>query len=86
MFVLWIVLIIGAIWLFTDSFVGHRGSRCYGHRSHNKYMDNHSKYMDNHRTHYENKERPEDLARKRFARGEITREEFEEIMATLKRK
>ena len=79
MFGLWIVLILGAIWLFNDGFVGHRNSRCYGHRSHNK-------YMENHRTHYENEERPEDLARKRFARGEITREEFEDIMSTLKRK
>lgn len=31
-------------------------------------------------------ERPEDIARKRLAKGEITQEEFEDIMTTLKRK
>ena len=29
-------------------------------------------------------ERPEEIARKRLAKGEITREEFEDIMSTLK--
>ena len=77
MFVLWIVLIIGAIWLFTDGFTGYRHSRGYHYCSNNK-------YMDGNRNHYENKESPEELARKRLAKGEITSEEFENIMATLK--
>ncbi|MFN2364104.1 MAG: SHOCT domain-containing protein [Halarsenatibacteraceae bacterium] len=78
MFGLWIILIIGAIWLFTDGFTGHRHSRGYHYCSDNKYMNGHS-------DHYENKESSEELARQRLAKGEISREEFEDIMVTLKR-
>lgn len=74
MFILWIVLIIGAVWFFTDGFAGQKSFRRSDHRYDDKYMEGH----------YEQKERPEDLARKRLAKGEITKAEFQDIMDTLR--
>lgn len=63
---LWIVVIIGAIWLIKEI------------------VSRDSNTSNNYRAGVnQKKDTPEEVARKRLARGEISREEFEEIMKSL---
>ena len=68
MVLLWIVVIIGAIWLIKEVVA-----------------DNNSGSRSNNISHTDRqRETPEEITRKRLARGEISREEFEEILMGLR--
>jgi len=64
---LWIVVIIGAIWLIKEIVSDNNSS-----------SSNNISYPERHR------DTPEEIARKRLARGEISREEFEKILQGLR--
>ena len=76
MMILWVVIIIGAIWLIKEVVSDKNDDRRY-------YQEQDERYR---RDSYKDKEPPEEIARKRLAKGEITREEYEEIIETLKKK
>ncbi len=75
MMIFWIVIIIGVIWLIKEVFTDKRNDRHYYREQDNRYRQDSN--PDN--------ERPEEIARKRLAKGEITRDEYEEIIETLKK-
>jgi putative membrane protein len=68
MFIFWLVIIIGALWLLSrlfpsgDEDVSHQSSSRHGDRG----------------------ESPLDILRQRYARGEITREEFDQMRRDLR--
>ena len=75
MMIFWVVIIIGVIWLIKEVLTDKRDDRHYYQEQDHKYRRNSN--PDN--------ERPEEIARKRLAKGEITREEYEEIIETLRK-
>ena len=76
MMILWIVIIIGAIWLIKEVLSDKNDDRRY-------YREQDDRYR---RSSHTDKESPEEIAQQRLAKGEITREEYEEILETLKKK
>ncbi len=67
MFVFWILIIVGAIWLVLEI-----------KKSNNKTANTQNNSQKSSLT-------PEELAKMRLARGEISREEFEEIISSLEK-
>ncbi|SDM47930.1 putative membrane protein [Halarsenatibacter silvermanii] len=72
MVLIWIIIIIGAIWLIKEMI-----SSGSNNSNSDDYKDDYKVEAD------EEKDTPAEIARKRLARGEISREEFEEIMQSL---
>lgn len=74
MIVLWILIIVGAIWLIKEVLSNKKHDR-------HDYQEQTDRYEQNS---HNDKESPEEIARKRLAKGEINQEEYEKIIATLK--
>ncbi|MGM0414204.1 MAG: SHOCT domain-containing protein [Bacillota bacterium] len=74
MVVLWIIIIVGAIWLIKENISSKNNNSQYSQHDADRYRNETPK----------DEEKPEEIARKRLAKGEITREEYEEIIKTLK--
>lgn len=64
----WVIVIIGVVWLIKEITSNNDDTTRNITRSQGGNIE----------------EMPEDIARRRLAKGEITREEFEDIMSTLK--
>ncbi|MFW5790652.1 MAG: SHOCT domain-containing protein [Halanaerobiaceae bacterium] len=74
MIVLWILIIIGAVWLIKEVLSNKNKTGHYSQQNDNNYRNNS----------LNDQEKPEEIARKRLAKGEITKEEYQEIIEALK--
>jgi len=78
MIVLWILIIIGAVWLIKEVLSNKNNSGHYSRQNDDRTRNNSANNSFN------DQEKPEEIARKRLAKGEISKEEYEEIIETLK--
>lgn len=75
MILFWILLIIGAVYLISRSNISLNSNE----QRKNHYRDNHRNYVQ------DDTKTPEEIARERYAKGEIDKEKLDEILQNVRR-